>query len=475
MSLKAAPASSTTIGDRLAQFSIDLRPDDVPDPILRQAELSTLDFFGVVLAGSRTPAGELVGEYVRELGGANEASIIGSRDKVPVASAALVNGTRSHSIELDDHEAHMRSKVHPGVVVMPTAWAVAETRPVSGAEFLAAVIIGYDVIGRLSAATSYPDFLGRTKGFHTTGLFGGFAAAATAGRLLGLTAEQLSNAFGICGSMCSGIQETVNAGAMMKCFHAGWAAQSGLTAARLASRGYTGPRSIFEGRKGFFRAYCGEENYDLAVIEAGLGETFDISYIMYKPYACAGGIHPSLTAVEKVREEHEFSYTEVESVVVRTSEGARNSFSTPREVKCAPPSGTAAQHSMLFAVATLLVDGVALIEQFTDDAVRRPEVLDLAQRVTVEADPDIHSDDPEDEPAAVTVRLKNGAVLEAYARGGLGSLAVPMSESQLIDKYRLLASSVVGSDAAAAVEARALAMRDEQDVSDLPAVCVAPE
>jgi 2-methylcitrate dehydratase PrpD len=464
-------STETTYADRLAEFSLTLRPENIPTPVLRQAELSTLDFFGVVLAGSATPAGQLVGAHVKELGGAAQASLIGSQDKVPVASAALANGTRAHSIELDDHEAHMRSKVHSGVVVMPAAWAIAETRKVSGLEFLAAVVVGYDVIGRLSAATSYPDFLGKVKGFHTTGLFGTFAAAATAGRLLGLTPEQLSNAFGICGSMCGGLQETVNAGAMMKCFHAGWAAQSGLVAAQLAARGYTGPRSVFEGKRGFYRAYCGDGNYDLSIIDANLGVDFDISLIMYKPYACAGGIHPALTAIDKLRGTHDFGYTDVESIVVRTSQHAHDSFSTPREVKCTPPFGAAAQHSLPFAAAVLLVDGVALIEQFTNEAVRRPEVLALAQRVAVEVDPTIHSDDPEDEPAAVTIRLADGRALELEVRGGLGSLAVPMTETELIEKYRLLATPVIGADATGVVEARALGLSTEVEVSDMPAAC----
>lgn len=464
----------TTIGDRLAAFSLELEGDDLPEAVVRRAEISTLDFFGVVLAGWSTPAAQIASEYARQQGGGPEASLIGTHAKVPVAAAALANGTRAHSVELDDHEAHMRSKVHPGVVVMPAAWAISETRPTSGREFLTAVIVGYDIIGRLSAATSYPDFLGKSKGFHTTGLFGSFAAAATAARLLGLDANQLANAFGICGSMCGGLQETVNAGAMMKAFHAGWAAQCGIVAAQLAARGYTGPRSVFEGKRGFYRAYCGEGDYDLSVIEAGLGTEFDISLIMYKPYACAGGIHPTLTAIDKLRAENEFDASDIDRVVVRTSEHARDSFGTPREVKSRPPTGATAQHSLPFAAAVLLVDRVALIDQFTNEAVERPEVLAVAGRVSIEVDPSIRSDDPEDEPAGVTITLKDGRVLDTDVRGGLGSLAVPMSEQQLIDKYRHLARPFLGDETADVVEQRCLRLREQSDVSDLPGICVTP-
>lgn len=461
-----------TVADRLGEFAAGLSPAAIPGELLRTAEMSTLDFFGVVLAAGTKPAARIVVDFARELGGPAEASLIGTADKVPVAAAVLANGTRAHAIELDDHEAHMRSKVHPGVVVMPAAWAVAESLGgVSGLDFLAAVVVGYDVIGRLSAAANYPDYLGKVKGFHTTGLFGSFAAAATAGRLLGLTPEQLSSAFGICGSMCAGLQETVNAGAMMKPFHAGWSAQSGVVAAQLAARGYVGPRSVFEGKRGFYRAYCGEGEYDLSIVHDGLGSEFDISLIMYKPYACGGGIHPALTAIEQLRDAHGFSVEDVERVDVRTSEHARDSFATPREVKIKPPSGSTAQHSLPFAAAVLLVDGVALVDQFTDDSVLRPDVLELASRVFVEADPNLTSDDPEDEPAEVTVTLRDGRKLTLDVRNGLGSLAIPMTEQQLIEKYRLLATPVIGPDAAAKVERRALDLRNEDDVSDLPAAC----
>lgn len=461
---------SGTYADRLAKFCVDLEPEAIPDAVLHQAQLSALDFLGVTLAGGLTPAARIVAAQAIEQGGKREATVIGSDSKLPAAQAALVNGTQAHSIELDDHEAHMRSKVHPGAVVMPAAWAMTERRGrTSGADFLAAVVVGYDVIGRLSAATDYPDYLGKVKGFHTTPLFGPFAAAATAGRLLGLTAVQLSHAFGIAGSLCSGLQETVSAGAMVKPYHAGWAAHSGIIAAQLAARGYTGPRSIFEGRRGFFRAYCGEGHFDLGVVDEKFGIEFDISLIMYKPYACGGGIHPSLTAIDQLRAEHHLAPADIEEVVVRTSQHVIDTFATPAETKWAPVSGPQAQHSLPYAAATLIVDGVALTEQFTDEAVKRPAVRALAQRVRVEADPGIQSDDPEDEPAGVLIRLTDGGELRTEVRGGKGSLAVPMTDAELVDKYRRLAAPLIGDDTARRIESSVLDLTVAADVSGIPA------
>jgi 2-methylcitrate dehydratase PrpD len=456
-----------TIADRLAEFCLTLPSGSLPPDVVRQATLSTLDYFGVLLAAGANPPAQIVAEYVRSLGGPPQATVAGTPDKAPFQLAALANGARGHSIELDDHEAHSRSKVHPGAIVMPTALALSEAGPLSGADFLAAVVVGYDVIGRLSAATSYPDFLVKTKGFHTTPLFGVFAAAATAARLMGLSPDELSNAFGIAGSFASGLQETVNAGAMMKGFHAGWAAHGGIMAAQLAARGFTGPRTIFEGKKGFYHAFVGDADTALEVIDRDFGAEFDISLIMYKAYACGGRVHPTLTALDEIRKTGDIDAAAIEKVVVRTSPAVVESFAVPREIKVRPTSGPQAQFSLPYAVATLIVDGAALMEQFTDEAVRREDVLALAARVIVEADPSIESDDPEDEPASVSIYFADGSSRSADVRGGLGSLTVPMTDEQLIGKYRRLAGPVIGAEAVAALEQRVLLLASDPDVSDL--------
>ncbi len=460
--------SPRTYASILADFAVDLLADSLPPGVIRQAELCTLDFIGVALAGSRTASAAAAADYVCSMAGAAEATIFGSRTRVPLAHAALANGTMAHSIELDDHEAHVRSKVHPGVVVMPVAWSISETRPVSGMEFLTAVILGYDIIGRLSAATPYPNFLGRERGFHTTSLFGPFAGGITAGRLLGLSRGQLVQTLGIAGSLCSGLSETQAAGSWVKHLHAGWAAQAGVMAAQLAARGLTGPETVLEGKKGFFRAFCGDGNFDLAVIDSQLGVDFDISLIMYKSYACAGGIHPALTAVDELRRRTIIRSEDIAEVVVHTNQHVVESFSLPRETKCRPRTGAQAQFSLPYAVAALLVDGVALLDQFTDVAVQRNEIQALAERIRVCIDRELSPQNPGGEPCRVVIRLKDGRVLDATVAGGKGSLEVPMGERELRDKYHRLADPVIGSDRARAVEDRVLKLRSDKNVGDLP-------
>ncbi|HEY1622861.1 MAG TPA: MmgE/PrpD family protein [Streptosporangiaceae bacterium] len=445
--------SERTYTEILADFSLGLTPGVVPPDVLRQAELSTLDFLGVALAGSSSDAARAVTAYVLATGGAEQATVIGTRTRVPMALAGLANGTMGHSIELDDHEAHHRSKVHPGVVVMPAAWAASELLDVSGAQFLTAVVLGYDIIGRLSAATPYPNYLGRERGLHTTPLFGPFAAGAVAAYLLGLTREQIVNMYGIIGSMASGLSETVSAGSMVKSFHAGWAAHGGILAAELARHGVTGPPAVLEGKRGFYRAFCGEGQYDLSVIDAKLAEEFDISLIMYKPYACAGGIHPALTAVDELRREHDIRAADVTDVLVLTHRHAHETFAEPRAVKTRPATGHQAQFSLPYAVAALLAEGAALTGQFTDAAVTNPETLRLAELVRVEVGADLPQGDPGDEPARVVITLTDGRILSSTVPGGKGSLTVPMSADELTGKFQRLAAPVIGAERAEQIEA----------------------
>jgi 2-methylcitrate dehydratase PrpD len=457
---------SQSVAETLADFIGALSYEDIPPEVIHQAKLSALDFVGVALAGSQTPSGHVIAEYVRLQAGQPHSTVFGHGFKAPRAQAVLANGTSAHSVELDDHEAHSRSKVHPGVTVMPVAWAISETGTVSGKEFLTAVVLGYDVIGRLSAATPYPDFLGRERGFHTTGLFGPFAAGAVAARLLGLGGEQTAQAFGMLGSLSGGLSETMDSGSWTKRLHAGWACHSGMVAAELALAGFTGPRTVFEGRRGFYRAFCGPGNFDLNVIGADLGAQFDISLIMYKPYACAGGIHSAMAAVEEIRSSSRFEPEEIEEIVVYCDPHVIDAFVTPHEAKYHPVTGAQAQFSLPFAVAVLIVDGVALIDQFTDVAVGRPEVLSLVQRIKCEAtDFPRRSDD--DDPARVQIRTRDGRLCEAAVPGAKGSLAVPMGTADIAAKFRALATPVIGAERSRAVEAAILSLDTVDDVGEL--------
>src|SRR5947207_2022824 len=223
-----------TASQQLAEFVAGLRFDGLPPDVVAAARRHMLDAVGVALAASALGAGAPVIEMTRSWAGAREASVIGYDFGAPAPWAALANGTLTHALDFDD--THVESVVHPSAFVVPAAMAVGEEIGASGRDIVTAAVAGYEVATRIGAAAP-----GRfhVRGQHTTGLCGTFGAAAVAGRLWGLTPDEIAQAFGIAGSQSSGLFAYLSDGSETKRLHAGWAAHGGIVAADLARRGST--------------------------------------------------------------------------------------------------------------------------------------------------------------------------------------------------------------------------------------------
>ena len=236
---------------RLARFALgSLR--DLPTPIVDQAMVLALDSLGSCLASSRQDFGRAIVQVAERLGGPAESTLIGSKTKVGAPSAVLANATLAHGLDFDDTRED--AIVHTGCVAVPTSLAVGEAVGASGRAVLEAIVAGVEVMCRVGLAVP-----GRfhARHYHPTSLAGSFAAAAVAGRLHGLTEDQLVHAFGICGSQAGGIIEYLADGSWTKRLHPGWAAHAGVTAALIAQAGFTGPETVFEGAHGFYQAFAG--------------------------------------------------------------------------------------------------------------------------------------------------------------------------------------------------------------------------
>src|SRR5438876_6975643 len=260
----AAPAR--TAAATLAEFCAGLRWVDLDTAVRARTVELLLDLIGVALAGSRQPSSPPAADLAIKLGGAGKASIIGTRLQTSAVWAALANGTAAHAVELDD--VTTESSLHPGVAVIPAALALAEDLDASPSALLEAIVAGYEVTMRvgnaLNPASAY------ARGFHPTGVAGVFGATVAAGRLLALNAEALTRALGIAGTMASGSLEYLADGAWTKRLNPGWAGHAGITAARLAQAGFTGPATVFEGRLGVLHAYTDAPNPERLL--DGLGE-----------------------------------------------------------------------------------------------------------------------------------------------------------------------------------------------------------
>src|SRR5690606_11906886 len=225
---------------------------------------------------------------------APQATVIGRKEKVDAASAALVNGITSHTFDFDD--THLKTIIHPAGPVASAVLALAEHTGASGRALIDALVLGIDVSCRVGNAM-YPDHYDR--GWHITGSTGSLGAAAACARLLGLDTEKTTMALGIAASQPVGLREQF--GTMTKPFHPGGAARAGLMSALLAREGFTASPRAIEAPRGF--AQVVSTKFDWNEITDELGQRFEISFNAYKPFACGIVIHPSIDACVQLREQ----------------------------------------------------------------------------------------------------------------------------------------------------------------------------
>jgi 2-methylcitrate dehydratase PrpD len=448
-----------TAAERLGALCAGLRWEELPHPVRQRSRELVLDALGVALAGSAAPSTAPVVALAREAAPGGRASVVGSGFATGGAWAALANGTAAHAIEMDD--VTTESSLHPGVVVIPAALAVAEERDRPGVAFLEAVVAGYEVVIRagnaLNAASAY------RRGFHPTGIAGVFGAAAAAGRLLGLDAEGLTRAMGIAGSMASGSLEYLAGGAWTKRLNAGWAAHAGIVAAGLARGGFTGPATIFEGGLGFLRAYS--DAPDAERLLAGLGRDWQLLRVSVKPYACCRYSHGLIDCVLRLRAEHGILPEQVEEMRLGVLSGGALLIADPIERKRAPANVVDAQFSAPFAAALALTRGGAGPRDFTQENVDDPTIRHLMARTVCYRDPDLDAHYPRRWPAAVEIVLEDGRHLAVRVEAATGEPENPVPRAGLVAKFEQLAGGVLAPRQVAELAERILRLDEEADLA----------
>ncbi|HUG35543.1 MAG TPA: MmgE/PrpD family protein [Candidatus Limnocylindrales bacterium] len=415
---------------RLARFALGLRLRDLPPAVVEQAKLLTLDTLGSCLASSTMDFGRAVIRAAETLGGAPQSSVVGSGARVAPANAVLANGTLAHGLDFDDTRED--AIVHTGCVAVTSALAVAEAQGASGAAALEAAVAAVEVMCRVGLTVP-----GRfhARHFHPTSLTGSFAAAASAGKLLDLTEDQLVCAFGICGSQAGGIIEYLGDGSWTKRLHPGWAGHAGVVAALLAQAGFTGPDRVLEGEHGFYAAFAG--GHDEARLTAGLdtlGRGWEISELTYKPYPCGSIAHPYMDCAARLRERHALRPEQIAEVRCETAAGPVPRLWEPLAAKHHPKNGYAAKFSLPYLLAVILVRGNAGLADFTDEAVQDETVLGLTRRVLYDLDPTI--DYPRQFVGRVQIRLTDGRVIEERQDRPRGGPDLPMTMNDLAAKFR---------------------------------------
>ena len=436
---------TVSVARRLARFVIALEFKDLPAPVIDQAGLLTLDTLGCCLAASRYDFGRAARATAERLGGKPESAVVGSRVRVAAANAVLANATLAHGLDFDDTRED--AIVHTGSVAVPTSLAVGEATGASGRAALTAVVAAVEVMCRVGLAV--PGKF-HARHYHPTALTGTFAAAAAAGKLYGLTEDELVRAFGICGSQTAGIIEYLADGTWTKRLHPGWSAHAGIIAALLAQSGFTGPESVFEGEHGFYRAFAGDVQTErLDELLTSLGRVWELEQLTFKPYPCGSIAQPYMDCALRLRDSRGVRAEDIVEIRCRTAAGPVPRLWEPLASKHAPQNGYAAKFSLPYLLAVILTRGRASLAEFEDDVVRTPEILAVASRVSYEVDPTI--DYPRQFVGHLRVRLKDGRVVEEWQDHPRGGPDSPMAPGEIEAKFRGNASLVMPDERAARV------------------------
>ena len=426
----------------LARFAADLTFEQIPAEVIEHLKLSILDSIGVCLHGVTLPWTRHVQALVEAEESRGEASIFGSGKKTSAANAVLVNSTAGHAFELDD--IHKESIIHPGSLAFPVALALAEAKgeagsDTSGRDLITAIVAGYEVGARIGNAATVQLLL---DGFHPQGTSGAFVAAATAARILGLDAHHTLHCLGIVGSQAGGLM-AAQEGAMVKRFHSGRAAQSGIYSALLAQRGFTGVEDVLEAAYGGYLAtHSGAPAPEK--LTAGLGSTWEIQNVGYKPYAAVTSIHTALDTLLQIMREHDLSADDIATVDAAVSQATY--------VHCAweykAQGLTAAQMNLYFGLALIAIDGNAFVEQYREDRLQDPKVLDFIGRVSARVDPEIEAMGAAFRHAArIAVTTRDGRTLKAEKLNRRGSAENPLTPDDIERKFRDVVRSCLAADA----------------------------
>lgn len=427
----------------LAEEMVALTPDSLDADDHAQLAKLVLDHLGCGFRGATSPWGKAMRDWAAAYAGAGQAILFADGRKVPAPVAALVNGSAAHGLELDD--THDRSVSHPGAVVQAVAFAVAQARGNSGAEVLAAITAGYEVIGRVGAGTGANTII--EKGFHPTCLFGSFGAATAAARLMGLDAERMQRAWGLALSMAGGsMQFSQDAkGTTVKRLHGGFSAQHGVLAAELAELGIDGPSQAFDGRYGLLNMF-GDTPWPerLAPPANGVRAIHEISF---KPYPCCRLFHSTLDALAEVSDGFAMSMDEVAEIDI-----GGPTILVSQHMLRRPTSVMAAQYALPFTLATAFPHGPHAVEGFSDEAQRDERILALADLVVSHKDEEMERAFPDHFGSTVKLTTKSGDVREARVLDSLGTPANPLSLDQLAAKFdSMVAPTGSGIDAASVV------------------------
>jgi 2-methylcitrate dehydratase PrpD len=423
------------VTEHLAAFVVDTAFVNVPSQAYARAKEAILDGLGCALVGSPTPIGKLITQYVRARSEAPQAAIIGSGSKTSAPLAALANGTMGHALDFDDVNWSMSG--HPTVPLLPAVLALGQEVHAPGREVLLAYALGFEVETKIGLGVNPRHY---DLGWHATSTLGTLGAAAACAKLLRLDVEHTRMALGIAASTASGMRQ--NFGTMTKPLHPGQAAMNGVTAAQLATLGWTADAHILEAPYGFCQLFAGAGQYDLDSIVKQLGNPFELlaTGVGIKQYPCCAFTHRALDGMLVLVQQHKLGADDVVAVECRVGRPTIEVLMHTR-----PHTGLEGKFSMQYCMAAALLDKRIGLLSFSDEKVRRPAAQRLFERITMTLHPEAqhHGTGGEELPVTVAITLQDDRTLTTQIQHPKGHPANPLSAVALQDKFEDCAYGVL--------------------------------
>ena len=414
---------------KLAGHVSALTYDMLPDDVVALTKRCILDTLGVTMGASRlTPEGRILADYVRDLGGKPESSVLGFDFKAPAGWAVFVNGAMGHMLDYDD----VAYAGHTSIATIPVAFALAEREGgVSGEEFITAVAAGMDVMCRLSQAISIPQWIS-VEGWFQTQLLGYIAGAATAGRLLRLNADQIENAFGAAFTQTAGSRQmAVDESTDLRSMQAGFSGQGAILAADLAKRGIVGSKEVIEGVYGLFKTYVRDDTPNWDALVGGLGVRFPILETHgFKVWPHCAHIRPCTAAVLQLRRD-DVTPDNVERIEIIGGSKATQLLSHPIEANRRPQVAIDAKYSVPFTTAVAMTNGGVTLQAYTDEGLNNADVLAMADRVSYRPDPGANALTP-----VIKIFTKDGQVHSHQVHSVPGDANNPVGWEEIEAKFR---------------------------------------
>lgn len=442
--------------DKLAEYAVATREVALPAEVTHAAKRCVIDWFAATIPGGVLPPATLLIASLQEDLDHGDAVLVPSARRATARTAALINGSAAHTVEFDD--IFRDAIYHPGAPVIAAALAAAQSRHVSGEQFLRGVIAGYEISTRIGIAVTPAHY----EYWHTTGTVGTFGAAVAAAMSLGLDSEQTAHALANAGTMAAALQQAFRSDAMSKPLHAGRAAETGVLVAQAAEHGVTGAMDILEGPRGFGAAMSKDADWYGAFGDLSARTRYSVTRMTQKNHGCCGHTFAALDGVIALRAQHQLTAANVKRITVCTYGKALEITGNPK-----PRTAFEAKFSLPYCAAVALLHGQVRLDAFTPERLADPQVRELMTRIELRLDPKLDAAFPRQRAANVEIETVDGKHYRHYAPTRKGDPDNPLTDEELTAKYRELATPVLGETVSGSLLAQLWQLEQVEDLATL--------